>query len=139
VFLAVLSYFLFVACVIYVAQNPFPGFAGPLINIAGVTLVCAVIAAGVYQQLYGRGFNPFETREVRAYTKGLAVRASVYLCIVNLVFLSLNFMLVLQDLQRWEPFAQSVFFIVGAILIFSSFTAPPRRLEADALRESPTC
>src|SRR5688572_25581492 len=32
VFLALLFYFLMVAYVIYIAQNPFPGFAGPYIN-----------------------------------------------------------------------------------------------------------
>ena len=47
VFLAVLSYFLFAAFVIYIQQYPFPGFAG-LINLGAVTLVYALNAFVVY-------------------------------------------------------------------------------------------
>ena len=53
VFLAVLSYFLFAAFVIYIQQHPFPGFAG-LINLGAVTLVYALNAFVVYRMLYGK-------------------------------------------------------------------------------------
>ena len=53
VFLAVLSYFLFAAFVIYIHQDPFPGFAG-LITLGAITLVYAVNAITVYWMLYGR-------------------------------------------------------------------------------------
>jgi hypothetical protein len=108
VFLAVLSYFLFAAFVMYVRQHPFPGFAG-LLNIGIVTLVYAFQAIFVYTMLYGRNRNPFETHAGRLHTIGLAVKSSVYSCIVIVVYLSLNFSLGLLDLQRWEPFALSVF------------------------------
>jgi hypothetical protein len=136
VLLAALSYFLFVGYVIYIEQNPFPGFHG-YITIAGVSLIFASNAYCVYRQLYGRKSNPLETPARRAYTIGLTVKALVYSCIICVVFLSLNFTLVLFDLQRWEPFAQSVFFVVGALLSLRGFTAPPRRPTADGLRPSP--
>jgi hypothetical protein len=136
VLLAVLSYFLFAAYVIYIAQNPFPGFKGD-ITIGGITLVYALNAFGVYRALYGRKLNPYETHASRVNMIGLTVRACVYSCILCVVFLSLNFTLVLLELQRWEPFAQSVLFVVCAILSFSGFTAPPRQPEADGLGESP--
>ncbi len=44
VLLAVLSYVLFVAFVIYIDRDPFPGFAGYLINIGAVTLIYALMA-----------------------------------------------------------------------------------------------
>ena len=52
VFVAVLSYFLYAAFVIYIEQHPFPGFAGPLINIGVITLVYAANAFAVYVTLY---------------------------------------------------------------------------------------
>ena len=41
------------------------------------------------------------------------------------------------DLQRWEPFAGSVFFVFTALLIFMVFTPPPRRPEAGGLGANP--
>jgi hypothetical protein len=127
VFVAGLSYLLFVAYVFYIAQNPFSGFAGPLINISGVTLIYAVSAFVVYRRLYGRKLNPFETHAARMYTIGWRVKGWVYNCIVVVAALSLNFSLVLLDLQRWEPFAQSVFFVTSALLSFLGFTAPSKQ------------
>ena len=115
VLLAVLVYFLFAAFVIYIQRDPFPGFAGYL-TLGIVTLGYAVQALIVYAVLYGRKANPFETHEGRARTIGLTVKSCVYSCIACVVFLSLNLTLVLLDLQRWEPFALSVFFVICALL-----------------------
>jgi hypothetical protein len=85
-----LSYFLFVAYVLYIEQNPFPGFDG-YITIGAITLVYSLNAFCVYKQLYGRRFNPFEPHAGRVRTIGLGVKACVYSCIAIVVFLSLNF------------------------------------------------
>jgi hypothetical protein len=127
VLLAGLSYLLFVAYVFYIAQNPFSGFAGPQTNITAITLIYAACAFGVYRRLYGRKLNPFASHAERMYTIGWGVKACVYICIVVVVALSLNFSLVLLDLQRWEPFAQSVFFVTSALLSFRGFTAPSKQ------------
>lgn len=132
VFLAVLVYLLFAAFVIYVRQQPFPGFAG-LINLGAVTLVYALNAVVVYSMLYGRNKNPFETHAGRLHTIGLAVKSSVYSCILVVVYLSLNFSLRLLDLKRWEPFALSVFFIICALVASMGFAAPLRKPEVDEL------
>ena len=132
VFLAVLGYFLFAGFVIYLQQHPFPGFAG-LINIGAITLVYAVNAFCVYTMLYGKKSNPFETHAGRVRTIGRVVKSSVYSCIVIVVYLSLNFSLRLLDLERWEPFALSVFFVISALLASMGFTAPLRKPEADEL------
>ena len=135
VFLAVLSYFLFAAFVIYIQQHPFPGFAG-LINIGAITLVYAVNAFVVYMMLYGKKSNPFETHAGRLHTIGLTVKSSIYSCIVIVVYLSLNFSLGLLDLQRWEPFALSVFFVITTLLASVNVIASLRRPEADGLGPS---
>jgi hypothetical protein len=67
------------------------------------------------------------------HTIGRIVKSSVYSCIVIVVYLSLNFSLVLLDLQRWEPFALSIFFVVTALLSTMGFIAPPRKPHADEL------
>jgi len=135
--LAVLSYFLFVAYVIYLQQHPFPGFAG-LINIGAMTLVYAVQALVVYLVLYGKKANPFETHAGRLRTIGRGVKACVYSCIAAVVFLALNFTLALLDLQRWEPFALSVFLVIIALLSLMGMMAPPRPPEAEGLSSRPT-
>lgn len=132
VFLAALSYFLFAAFVIYIRRHPFPGFAG-LITLGAVTLIYAVNAATVYWMLYGRKSNPFETHAGRLHTIGLAVKSSVYSCIVIVVYLSFNFSLRLLDLQRWEPFALSSFFVVCALVASMGYAAPLRKPEVDGL------
>jgi hypothetical protein len=134
VLLAVVSYFLFAGFVIYIELNPFPGFAGYLINIGGVTLVYILNAFGVYSMLYGRKKSALETQADRVRAIGLGVKAGIYSCIAYVVFLSLNFTLVLLDLQRWEPFALSIFFVICALLCFMGFTAPPEALGLDADR-----
>ena len=132
VFLAVLSYFLFAAFVIYIQQHPFPGFAG-LINLGAITLVYAVNAITVYWMLYGRKANPFETHAGRLHTIGLTVKSSVYSCIIIVVYLSLNFSLRLLDLKRWEPFSLSVFFVICALVASMGYAAPLRKPEVDEL------
>jgi hypothetical protein len=113
--LAVLCYFLFAAFVIYIRQHPFPGFAG-LINIGGITLVYAVNAFVVYMMLYGRNRNPLDTHAARLHAISVAVKSSVYSCVVIVVYLSLTFSLGMLDLRRWEPFALSIFFVISALL-----------------------
>ena len=136
VFLAVLSYFLFAAFVIYIRQHPFPGFVG-LITLGGITLVYAVNAATVYWMLYGRKSNPFETHAGRLHTIGLTVKGSVYSCIVIVVYLSLILSLALLDLKSWVPFATSVFFVISTLLGSMGFAAPLRKPEADEFGSNP--
>src|SRR5687767_12145633 len=136
VFLTVLGYVLFAAFVIYIQRHPFPGFAG-LINIGGVTLIYALNAFVVYRMLYGKKMHPFETQAGRLHRIGLAVKGSVYSCIAVVVFLSLNFTLVLLDLQRWEPFAQSVYFLACVLFCSMGLNTPPRHSEANGLGSSP--
>ena len=130
VFLAGLSYLLFAAFVIYLRQQPFPGFAG-LITLGAVTLVYALNGFVVYTMLYGKNKNPFETHAGRLHTIGLSVKSNVYSCIVIVAYLSLNFTLRLLDLKRWEPFALSVFFVICAMVASMGFAAPFRNPEVD--------
>jgi hypothetical protein len=127
--LAVLGYFLFAAFVIYIQRDPFRGHYA-FIYIGGITLVYAAQACVIYAVLYGKRPNPFETHAGRVRTIGLVVKSCVYSCIACLVFLSLNLTLGLLDLQRWQPFALSAFFVISALLSLMGMTALPRPPEA---------
>jgi hypothetical protein len=115
VFIAVLCYTLFVALVFYIRQHPFPGFGG-FTNIVVITLVCALNAFLVYGCLYGKNRNAVATHADRLYAIGLVVKIAVYTCIAVTAFASLTLTLSLLHLQRWEPFAVSVFFLIITLL-----------------------
>jgi hypothetical protein len=143
VLLAVLSYFLFVAFVIYVQQHP-SQFAGLPIKsrvgyslIGAMTLAYAVNALTVYTMLYGKKINPLETRADNLRKIGRVVKSCVYSCIVCVVFVLLILTLKLLDLQRWQPFALSVFFVICALLGLMGMTATPREPEAATRGSSP--
>lgn len=131
VLMAIVGYLLFGGYVIYIQQNPFQGFAGPLVNIGCVTLVYALNAFVVYQMLYGKKWNPLDTHSGRVHAIGLAVKSSVYSCIAVVAFLALNFTLILLDWQRWEPFALSVYFVASAFLSSMGLVSPLRQPDQD--------
>jgi hypothetical protein len=129
--LAVMGYFLFAVFMLYLRQRPFPGFAG-VITLVGVTLVYAFIALVIYTMVYGKNRNPLDTHAGRLHSIGVAVKSGVYTCIVTVVYLSFNFGLRLLDLQRWELFALSMFFVICALLTSLGVIKPLRQPEAAA-------
>jgi hypothetical protein len=130
VFLAILSYILFAALVLYIRQHPFPGFGG-LTNLAVITPVCALNALIVYGCLYGRNRNPVATHEDRLYAIGVIVKSCVYACIAVTLFASLTLTLSLLHLRKWELFAVSVFFVITTLIC--SLGVIPRRRPGDVL------
>ena len=127
VFLAVSSYFLCVAFILYVQQKPFPGFA--LIGV--LTVVYVSQAFLVYRTLYGKMSNPFETHADRLHKIGLSVKTNVYGCLVCAVFFAFIFTFDLLDLKRWVPLAQSICILTSTLLSLMNLTAPPREPDAD--------
>ena len=125
VFLTLLCYPLFAALVIYIQQNPFPGFAGVPVNIVIITALYAVTAFSVYWSLYGRKSNPLHTNEDRLRQIEVTVKILIYSCLAAVVFLSLNFTLVLLDLQLYEPLAQSLYFVICGVLFSKGLNPLP--------------
>jgi|HubBroStandDraft_1064217.scaffolds.fasta_scaffold30006_3 hypothetical protein len=128
VFLAVLSYLLFAALVLYIRQHPFPGFGG-LTNLVVITPIYVLNALVVYGCLYGKNRNPVATYADRLYAIGVIVKCAVYTCIAVTVFASLNLTLSLLHLMNWELFALSVFFVITTLL--GSLGVIPRRGPGD--------
>jgi hypothetical protein len=123
VFLAVLSYVLLAALVLYIRRHPFPGFGG-FTNLVIITLVWAFYAFLVYGCLYGRNRIPVATHADRLFTIGVTVKIFIYTCIGVTVFTSLALTLGLLRLQRWDLFAVSIFFVICMSL---TAIAPRRR------------
>jgi len=133
VLLAVSSYFLVVAFVMYFQRKPFPGFA--LIGVLTLTYASQIFV--VYRTLYGKKANPFETHAGHLHKIGLAVKTIVYGCIVCSAFFAFVFAVDLLDLKRWVPLAQSVCLLITTFLVLMSLSAPAREPEADELGSSP--
>jgi hypothetical protein len=115
VVLAVVSYFLCSALVIYINQDPFPGFAG-YYNIAIITVFYALLAFGVYRRLYGKKNHPLETHEERAYTTGVIVRTCVNIGTFLSAYVSLILAIQHFDLASWAPVANSLL-VTAAIVV----------------------
>lgn len=128
--LAAAAYPLFIAYVLYLDQQPFPGFGGA-INIAGITFVYALQVFGIWLMLYGRKSVVFESHAERMSWTGPMVRAMVYCCILSVVSISAILTLQHFELRTWKPFAISAFFVLTARLCHLGMTAPPRRPDPD--------
>ncbi|MEO8307390.1 MAG: hypothetical protein ABI616_05055 [Pseudomonadota bacterium] len=122
--LAVLTYFLFAAFVLYIRQHPFPGFGG-FTNLGVVTLVYALGAVVIFGSVNGKKRNPLQTHADRIYTMGIVVKTFFYTCIGTTLFVSLNLTLGLMHLQRWGLFSVCAFIVI--CLIGSYLSAMPRR------------
>jgi MFS family permease len=136
VFLAVVGYFLFAALVVYSHQHRFPAFSGYRL-LGTVTLLYALNAFLSYWLLYRRKRWPLETSAYRMHAVGAQLRILFNASIAVIVFLSLIVTLQLLGMQRWMPFAMSVYFVL--IMLFTStmlFTLR-RQAEADRLDPSP--
>jgi hypothetical protein len=135
--LAVLSLLLFAAFNFYIAQGPFPGYAGPFVNIGIVTLMYALGALAIYWLLYGRKIDPLQTHADRMRMISGVANCYVWMCVLLPLLLSLSFARKLLDLPTWGPLAGSLSFLILALLLLSGFIARPRPPEADGLGSSP--
>lgn len=128
---AAVAYVLYAAYLLYIAQHPFPGFAGIGTNLAIVTVLYAVNGFMVYRTLYGRKINGMETGAAGVRAMGTSIRACVCASLMVVVHMSINFTLVLQDMQRWEPVAASAFMVFCALLCMFVLPAPSRDSDAE--------
>jgi len=139
VFLAVLSYLLFVAFSLYVDlylyNNPTPS-RYCYIAIANATAIYAIDAIVIYKYLYGKR-NSLVTHEGRLHRIGMTVKSGVYGSIATVWFFALVALLRQLELQSWLPFAFSAFWVITSLLLLMTLTAPPRKPEADGLGATP--
>ncbi|HEV2702400.1 MAG TPA: hypothetical protein VGV09_12250 [Steroidobacteraceae bacterium] len=110
-FLAVLSYLLFAALVLYARQHPYPGFTGS-IYLGAITLVYALSAISIFVSLYGRRPKALLSHGDRIHAIGMSVRIWICTCIGLTVFVMLDLTLALLNLTKWSLFELSVFCVI---------------------------
>jgi hypothetical protein len=136
VFLAVLSYFLFVGYSIWLDLYVYDNARLPK-AIVSVTLVYALNGFVIYKYLYGRK-NPFVTHEGRVHSIAVTVKGGVYGSIAVTWFMSIFGALGQPGFQDWRPFALIAFFVATILILLTNVTAPPRPPEVEQLGESQT-
>ena len=139
VFLVILAYFQFVAFMFYVARHPFPGFGGPFLNIGILSVTYIPLGGGVMYLLYGRKIDPLQTHEDRMRMIRGVANFYAWMLILSPISVSLSIAQKLLDLEKWGPFAGTVFFLILTLfnLRIGRLTAPPRQAEAEGLSSSP--
>jgi len=133
VFLVIAAYFQFVAFMFYVARHPFPGFAGPFVNIGMVSLMYILLGAVVMYLLRGRKIDPLQKHADRMRMFAGVANYYAWMLILTPISLSLNIARKLVYLDTWSPFAGIVFFLIITLLTLRTVrsTAPPPQPEAD--------
>ncbi len=116
-------------------QHTFPRFPGYFF-LGTITLVYALNAFIVYWLLYRRKRWPLETRAYRMQAVGVQIKIVFYVSIAVTVFFSLIVALVLLHLQRWVPFAVSVYMVV--IMLITSMMPFSLRRQAETDRLDPS-
>lgn len=118
VFIAALTFLLFVAFMVYVSHfhaGPFHGLPG--YAMLGFFMLLEIWGAWrLHRLLYGKKILPGETHQHRVQTMGMAVKTHFYSSIATHVFLPVIFTFALLDLGRWMPLAQSGFFVAMSLL-----------------------
>ena len=134
VFLAVSSYFLVVAFVIYFHGNRSRDLA--LIGVLTLTYASQIFV--VYRTLYGKKANPFETHAGSlAHDRSGSEDQRLRMHPLQSHSLRFVFAVDLLDLKRWVPLAQSVCLLITTFLVLMSLSAPAREPEVDELGSSP--
>ena len=136
VLLAILAYFQFVVFMFYVARHPFPGFGGPFLNIGMLSVTYILLGGGVMYLLYGRKIDPLQTHADRMRMIRGVANFYAWMLILSPISVSLSIAQKLLDLEKWGPFAGTVFFLIVTLLLLRTVTAPRRQPDAERLGSS---
>jgi hypothetical protein len=125
--LTVLFYLVHAALAVYLDREPFPGFAGALVNVTITTLMCLGTAFGVHRTIYRRKSSPLLTHEDHLWEIEVAVKILVYGCMIAMLALTVILVLGKLDLRSANPLAQStIHVVIGALLCAMGRKKKPR-------------
>lgn len=116
-----LSLLLYIALVIYVQNNPFPGFAGYW-NILFVALTNVFYYFMIHRIIGGKKHNPHQTHEDRMIHTRLITKLLALAAIMSNLFLTSNLLLSVFDLRHIGDIVQSFYFQFIALMM-SQLTA----------------
>lgn len=131
--LAGMLYVAFVLLVIYIEENPYPGFGG-YINILSMTLLYVFFFSHAWTRVYGKKENPYLSQDARLHNIGIHVKLAVYSCMAIVTYRILIFVLALSDAQSYEPAMQSAFLVCISTLLVAGLCNAGTSLNLDAAR-----
>ena len=115
--IAIFTYIAFILLVLYIRQDPFPGFGG-YTNIFVVTVVNLFIAVIIVQTLYGKRRDPYQASEDRLWQIELLVKFLVFISIAATTFVALLLVLSALDLRNLIDMSSSLYY---QLIIAASF------------------
>lgn len=110
------SFVLYVLTVMYVQQNPFPGFVGYW-NILFVLLLNLFFAVMIQYQIKGKKIDPHQSHQDRMNQTALVVKLLLLGLIACHLFMITNLFLSLFDLRHISDMVQSLYFSLIALMM----------------------
>ena len=119
VYVAISTYIVVILIILYVSQDPFPGFVGYW-NILFVTAMNGFLAAVVVWTLHGKRRDPHQAYEDRLKQIEMGVNTLVLTSILGTVFLSILFVLPALELRNLTDMAAMLFLQLCAVVGFQA-------------------
>ena len=117
---AILTYITLLLLILYIRQNPFPGFAG-YVNIFAVTALNMALAAIGYAAIFAHRRDPHQAYEDRLRQIELVVKTIVLTSIVANTFLAMTFVLPALGLRDFTDMFSMLYYQLCAVISFRAF------------------
>ena len=121
---AVISFIAYVLMVIYIQQNPFPGFVGYW-NILFVFLLNVFYFFMIHRIISGKKMDPHQSHDDRMNHTHLVVKLLTMGAILANLFLTINLVLSVLDLRHIGDIIQSLYFQLVALMMSQTTTYEP--------------
>ena len=125
---AILTYITLLLLILYIRQNPFPGFAG-YVNIFAVTALNMALAAIGYAAILAPRRDPHQAYEDRLRQIELVVKTIVLTSIVANTFLAMTFVLPALGLRDFTDMFSMLYYQLCAVISFRAFRIDNMSLE----------
>ncbi len=110
------SFVMYVLTVLYIQQNPFPGFVGYW-NILFVLLLNVFFAVMIQHQIKGKKLDPHQSHQDRMNQTALVVKLLLLGLVACHVFMITNLFLSLFDQRHISDLVQSLYFSLIALMM----------------------
>lgn len=131
-----LTLLFYIGTVIYVQENPFPGFVGYW-NIVFVILTNAFYYFMIHRIIGGKKNDPHQSHEDRMIHTRLIVKLLALAAIMSNLFLTINLFLSVLELRHIGDIVQSLYFQFIALMMSQLSTYQPNNYEVYKEHPSP--
>ncbi len=122
--LIIITLMAYIATVFYMAQHPFPGFAGywNILFVLGLNVFFLVL---IQTQIKGRKTDPHQSHHDRIQQQRLVCQLLVLGWVLANLFLTINMWLAKLDLRDWNLVVQSLYFTTIALIMSQTNVQEP--------------